>query len=227
MMPDTVPWFFSKELRANAIIIDHILEIDNPKLEIAIIAIHFSPNNPKLNIKIDIIFCSVLTRAIKTAQLTINQLNNHSHLYKDDNIIMTKDSALNERDYGQLVGLNKSDVAKKYGKEQTQLWRRSYNVAPPNGESLKNVIERVDPYFSKNIKSEINNKKNVLVVAHGNSLRAMLICLNIYKPQDISKVEIPTGKPYILKFDDGRLIDEAGGIATASSIISDLKGWIN
>ena len=178
----------------------------------------------KLNIKIDIIFCSVLTRAIKTAQLTINQLNNHSHLYKDDNIIMTKDSALNERDYGQLVGLNKSDVAKKYGKEQTQLWRRSYNVAPPNGESLKNVIERVDPYFSKNIKSEINNKKNVLVVAHGNSLRAMLICLNIYKPQDISKVEIPTGKPYILKFDDGRLIDEAGGIATASSIISDLKG---
>tara|TARA_Y100000590_G_scaffold464358_1_gene633596 strand:+ start:2057 stop:2725 length:669 start_codon:yes stop_codon:yes gene_type:complete len=178
----------------------------------------------KLNIKIDIIFCSVLTRAIKTAQLTINQLNNYSHLYKDDNIIMTKDSALNERDYGQLVGLNKSDVAKKYGKEQTQLWRRSYNVAPPNGESLKNVIERVDPYFSKNIKSEINNKKNVLVVAHGNSLRAMLICLNIYKPQDISKVEIPTGKPYILKFDDGRLIDEAGGIATASSIISDLKG---
>ena len=178
----------------------------------------------KLNIKIDIIFCSVLTRAIKTAQLTINQLNNHSHLYKDDNIIMTKDSALNERDYGHLVGLNKSDVAKKYGKEQTQLWRRSYNVAPPNGESLKNVIERVDPYFSKNIKSEINNKKNVLVVAHGNSLRAMLICLNIYKPQDISKVEIPTGKPYILKFDDGRLIDEAGGIATASSIISDLKG---
>ena len=178
----------------------------------------------KLNIKIDIIFCSVLTRAIKTAQLTINQLNNHSHLYKDDNIIMTKDSALNERDYGQLVGLNKSDVAKKYGKEQTQLWRRSYNVAPPNGESLKNVIERVDPYFNKNIKSEINNKKNVLVVAHGNSLRAMLICLNIYKPQDISKVEIPTGKPYILKFDDGRLIDKAGGIATASSIISDLKG---
>tara|TARA_B100000686_G_C16790940_1_gene978663 strand:+ start:2639 stop:3307 length:669 start_codon:yes stop_codon:yes gene_type:complete len=178
----------------------------------------------KLNIKIDIIFCSVLTRAIKTAQLTINQLNNYSHLYKDDNIIMTKDSALNERDYGQLVGLNKSDVAKKYGKEQTQLWRRSYNVAPPNGESLKNVIERVDPYFSKNIKSEINNKKNVLVVAHGNSLRAMLICLNIYKPQDISKVEIPTGKPYILKFDDGRLIDKAGGIATASSIISDLKG---
>ena len=137
---------------------------------------------------------------------------------------MTKDSELNEIDYGQLVGLNKSDVAKKYGKEQTQLWRRSYNVAPPNGESLKNVIERVDPYFSKNIKSEINNKKNVLVVAHGNSLRAMLICLNIYKPQDISKVEIPTGKPYILKFDDGRLIDEAGGIATASSIISDLKG---
>ena len=178
----------------------------------------------KLNIKIDIIFCSVLTRAIKTAQLTINQLNNYSHLYKDDNIIMTKDSALNERDYGQLVGLNKSDVAKKYGKEQTQIWRRSYNVAPPNGESLKNVIERVDPYFSKNIKSEINNKKNVLVVAHGNSLRAMLICLNIYKPQDISKVEIPTGKPYILKFNDGRLIDETGGIATASSIISDLKG---
>ena len=178
----------------------------------------------KLNIKIDIIFCSVLTRAIKTAQLTINQLNNHSHLYKDDNIIMTKDSALNERDYGKLVGLNKSDVAKKYGKEQTQIWRRSYNVAPPNGESLKNVIERVDPYFSKNIKSEINNKKNVLVVAHGNSLRAMLICLNIYKPQDISKVEIPTGKPYILKFNDGRLIDETGGIATASSIISDLKG---
>ena len=178
----------------------------------------------KLNIKIDIIFCSVLTRAIKTAQLTINQLNNYSHLYKDDNIIMTKDSALNERDYGQLVGLNKSDVAKKYGKEQTQIWRRSYNVAPPNGESLKNVIERVDPYFSQNIKSEINNKKNVLVVAHGNSLRAMLICLNIYKPQDISKVEIPTGKPYILKFNDGRLIDETGGIATASSIISDLKG---
>ena len=161
----------------------------------------------KLNIKIDIIFCSVLTRAIKTAQLTINQLNNHSHLYKDDNIIMTKDSALNERDYGQLVGLNKSDVAKKYGKEQTQLWRRSYNVAPPNGESLKNVIERVDPYFSQNIKSEINNKKNVLVVAHGNSLRAIMIKIGLYKPEEISKIELPTGSPFVVNFSSGNLKD--------------------
>ena len=120
---------------------------------------------------------------------------------------MIKKSALNERNYGDLVGLNKQETAKKYGDGQVHIWRRSYDTPPPGGESLKGVVERVDPFYDKYIKKDIKENKNIFIVAHGNSLRALLICLELYKPEEISKIEIETGKPLILSFKNNKLID--------------------
>ena len=132
---------------------------------------------------------------------------NLEHLWdKNNQLIMTKNLALNERDYGSLVGLNKKETAHKYGDEQVHIWRRSYEIAPPDGESLKQVVNRVKPYFKNNIEPKIKMKKNILIVAHGNSLRAIMICVGLYKPEEISKIEIPTGKPFILYYEKNKLI---------------------
>ena len=128
----------------------------------------------KNKINIDVIFSSVLQRATKTAELSIKEMN-LEQLWSDNQLLMTKDSSLNERDYGDLVGLNKEETANKYGKEQVHIWRRSYDVPPPGGESLENVVARVKPYFTKFIEPKINEGQNVLIVAHGNSLRASMI----------------------------------------------------
>ena len=112
-------------------------------------------------IKIDIILSSILQRANKTAELAIKEMN-LDHFWKDNELIMTKDQNLNERDYGDLVGLNKEETAKKFGKEQVHIWRRSYDISPPGGESLKNVVERVEPYFVKFIKPHLSNEKMVI-----------------------------------------------------------------
>ena len=120
---------------------------------------------------------------------------------------MVKDRSLNERDYGDLVGLNKDETAEKYGKEQVHIWRRSFEIPPPGGESLKNVLERVKPYFRQNIKNEIENEKNVLIVAHGNSLRAIMIAINLYKPEQISKIELPTGNPFLINYKNRKIVD--------------------
>jgi len=122
-------------------------------------------------------------------------------------LIMTRNENLNERDYGDLVGLNKEETANKFGKEQVQIWRRSYDIPPPNGESLKNVVERVSPYFKKNIKPLLDQNKSVLIAAHGNSLRAMMIELGMYKPTEISSIELPTGSPLCINLDKGKLVD--------------------
>ena len=119
---------------------------------------------------------------------------------------MTRNENLNERDYGDLVGLNKEETANKFGKEQVQIWRRSYDIPPPNGESLKNVVERVSPYFKKNIKPLLDQNKSVLIAAHGNSLRAMMIELGMYKPEEISSIELPTGSPLCINLDEGKLV---------------------
>ncbi len=119
---------------------------------------------------------------------------------------MTKHEDLNERDYGDLVGLNKEETANKFGKEQVHLWRRSFKVSPPGGESLKNVVERVKPYFESKILPELKKQKNILISAHGNSLRAMMICVGLYKAEDISKIELPTGIPFILDYEENKLI---------------------
>ena len=160
----------------------------------------------KHNISIDKVFSSVLERANRTAEIAIKQaeLNN---LLENNKIIMTCSEKLNERDYGDLVGLNKQETADKFGKDQVHIWRRSYDTPPPNGESLKDVVERVSPYFKENIKSHLDKGKNILIAAHGNSLRAMMIELGIYKPEEISNIELPTGSPLCINLDQGRLVD--------------------
>ena len=160
----------------------------------------------KHKISIDRVFSSVLERANRTAEIAIKkaELNN---LLENNKIIMTCSEKLNERDYGDLVGLNKQETADKFGKDQVHIWRRSYDTPPPNGESLKDVVERVSPYFKENIKPLIDKGENILIAAHGNSLRAMMIELGIYKPEEISNIELPTGSPLCINLDQGRLVD--------------------
>ena len=160
----------------------------------------------KHNISIDRVFSSVLERANRTAEIAIKkaELNN---LLENNKIIMTCSEKLNERDYGDLVGLNKQETADKFGKDQVHIWRRSYDTPPPNGESLKDVVERVSPYFKENIKPLLDKGENILIAAHGNSLRAMMIELGMYKPEEISNIELPTGSPLCINLDQGRLVD--------------------
>ena len=160
----------------------------------------------KHNISIDRVFSSVLERANRTAEIAIKkaELNN---LLENSEIIMTSSEKLNERDYGDLVGLNKQETADKFGKDQVHIWRRSYDTPPPNGESLKDVVERVSPYFKENIKPLIDKGENVLIAAHGNSLRAMMIELGMYKSEEISNIELPTGSPLCINLDQGKLVD--------------------
>jgi len=160
----------------------------------------------KHNISIDKVFSSVLKRANRTAEIAIKkaELNN---LLENNKIIMTCSEKLNERDYGDLVGLNKQETADKFGKDQVHIWRRSYDTPPPNGESLKDVVERVAPYFKENIKPLLDKGENILIAAHGNSLRAMMIELGIYKSEEISNIELPTGSPLCINLDQGRLVD--------------------
>ena len=158
----------------------------------------------KHNIKIDKVFSSILERANKTAEIAI-KASEIENLYKNGKLIYEKNQNLNERDYGDLVGLNKAETADKFGKEQVHIWRRSYDTPPPNGESLKDVVDRVSPYFTETIEPHILNKKNVLIAAHGNSLRAIMIKVGMYKPEEISSIELPTGSPLCLDYNNGEL----------------------
>ena len=160
----------------------------------------------KNNVEIDVVFSSVLQRANKTAEITLKQTS-LEHLWTGENLNMIKNESLNERNYGDLVGLNKQETAKKFGKDQVHIWRRSYDIPPPNGESLKDVVERVGPYYKQNIQPLINKNKNVIIVAHGNSLRATMIQVGLYKPEDISKIELPTGSPFCIVFTNSKLED--------------------
>ena len=160
----------------------------------------------KNKVHIDVIFSSVLQRATKTAELTIKEMN-LEQFWSDGQLFMTKDQSLNERDYGDLVGLNKEETANKYGKEQVHIWRRSYDVPPPGGESLENVVKRVKPYFIKFIEPKINAGQDVLIVAHGNSLRASMIQVGLYKAEEISQIEIPTGSPFVITYESGKVIN--------------------
>ncbi len=160
----------------------------------------------KHNINIDRVFSSVLERANRTAEIAIKQAE-LVNLLENNKIIMTCSKKLNERDYGDLVGLNKQETADKFGKDQVHIWRRSYDTPPPNGESLKDVVERVSPYFNENIKPLIDKGENVLIAAHGNSLRAMMIELGMYESEEISSIELPTGSPLCINLDQGRLVD--------------------
>jgi len=112
------------------------------------------------------------------------------------------DKALNERMYGDLQGLNKAETAAKFGDEQVHIWRRSYDIAPPNGESLKDTAARVIPYFEAEIAPKLKAGKNVVIAAHGNSLRALIMFLEKMTPEEILKFEIGTGIPREYKLDD-------------------------
>lgn len=152
-------------------------------------------------ISFDQVFTSTLKRANKTAELALNAAGQGelvgSMVYHDD---------LRERDYGDLTGLNKDETREKYGEEQVHIWRRSYDVPPPGGECLKDVVEnRVRPYYEANIKSLVEGGKNVLMAAHGNSLRAMLIILGAETPESINEAEIPTGVPLVFELEGGQI----------------------
>jgi 2,3-bisphosphoglycerate-dependent phosphoglycerate mutase len=143
---------------------------------------------------IDIAYTSVLLRATDTLALALKTANKNG-------VPVTKDQALNERHYGELQGLDKEETAKKFGKEQVHIWRRSYDVAPPGGESLKDTAARTLPYFDKVIWPDLKKGKNVLIAAHGNSLRSIVMEIEKLTPEEILKVEIPTGVPIVYEFD--------------------------
>ena len=152
-------------------------------------------NFKNLNIKFDIVFTSELKRAQETAKIILKNLDQWDHLYGEGKIIT--DIKLNERDYGDLTGLNKKETADKFGEEQVHKWRRGYSDQPPNGESLEDVVRRVKIYFEDSINPAIQraDNNNILIAAHGNSLRALLIVMNIYDSSNINSVELSTGVP--------------------------------
>ncbi len=152
-------------------------------------------NFKNLNIKFDIVFTSELKRAQETAKIILKKLDQWDHLYGEGKIIT--DINLNERDYGDLTGLNKKETAEKFGEEQVHKWRRGYSDQPPNGESLEDVVRRVKIYFEESINPAIQSadNNNILIAAHGNSLRALLIVMNIYDSSNINSVELSTGVP--------------------------------
>ena len=158
-------------------------------------------------IPIDIVYSSALKRSIDTAIIAMKEAN-YDHLFNNGELIIIKNIAVNERDYGDLTGLNKQETAEKYGKKQVHIWRRSYDVKPPGGESLKNVFERVKPYFESTIKKDLEDGKNILLSAHGNSLRALFLILNFYTTGTISTAEIPTGKPFIIEYENNKITNK-------------------
>jgi 2,3-bisphosphoglycerate-dependent phosphoglycerate mutase len=143
--------------------------------------------------KIDIAYTSTLKRAIDTLQIILNT-------EKDNHTPIIKNEALNERNYGELQGLNKADTITKYGEAQVTLWRRSYNETPPGGESLKDTEARVMPYFNETIYGKLKQGLNVLIVAHGNSLRAIVKNLDNITDKDVIKLNIATGSIYRYQF---------------------------
>ena len=140
----------------------------------------------------DVAFTSALIRAQRTLDLMLEELGQVG-------LPTTKDQALNERDYGDLSGLNKDDARKKWGEEQVHIWRRSYDVAPPGGESLKDTVARALPYYCQNILPEVLRGRRTLVAAHGNSLRALVMVLDKLTPKTIPQMELETGVPLVYR----------------------------
>lgn len=135
-------------------------------------------------------FSSVLTRAATTADLILAELDQST-------LPITRNAALNERDYGDLAGLNKDEARQKWGEEQVHIWRRSFAVPPPGGESLRDTVARVLPYFVHSVLPVVLSHPTTLIAAHGNSLRALIMALEGLTPQQIPQVELATGEIYI------------------------------
>lgn len=147
-------------------------------------------------------YTSALIRAQKTLDIILETIGQKE-------IPVEKDKALNERMYGDLQGLNKDDTRKQYGDEQVKIWRRSYDIAPPGGESLKDTADRVLPYYHEKIEPDLKAGKRILISAHGNSLRALIMYLEKLTPQQILETEIPTGSPKYYKLDENLNVTEA------------------
>ncbi|MDH3769492.1 MAG: 2,3-bisphosphoglycerate-dependent phosphoglycerate mutase [Nitrospirota bacterium] len=144
--------------------------------------------------RFDCAFTSVLMRAQNTLRIVLEEIG-------QTGIPIKEDKALNERMYGELQGLNKAETAKKFGDEQVKIWRRSFDVPPPGGESLKDTAERVIPYYESQIRPELLAKKTVLVVAHGNSLRSLVMHLEDLSREAVLELNIPTGAPLFYDMD--------------------------
>ena len=146
-------------------------------------------------------FTSVLARANETLRLVLDIIGQTA-------IPIEKDKALNERMYGELQGLNKAETAKKYGEAQVKIWRRSYDVRPPGGESLKDTAERVLPYYERTIKPYVLKGDTILVAAHGNSLRALIMELEQLSREQVLELNVPTGAPLLYELDKtGKVVD--------------------
>ncbi|MBI5777058.1 MAG: 2,3-bisphosphoglycerate-dependent phosphoglycerate mutase [Nitrospirae bacterium] len=145
-------------------------------------------------IKFDRAYTSVLKRAIDTLAIVLGVIG-------QTGLPIEKDKALNERMYGELQGLNKAETVQKYGEQQVKIWRRSYDVPPPGGESLKDTADRVLPYYEQHIRPQILAGKNILIAAHGNSLRALVMQLDKLSREAVLELNIPTGAPLLYEFD--------------------------
>ena len=143
------------------------------------------------------LFTSILDRAINTADIILEELG-------IDQINIIRDQALNERDYGELTGLNKDAARKKWGEDQVHIWRRPFDIPPPGGESLKDTAERVIPYFRDKILPLLIEDNNILISAHGNSLRALVMHIEGLSSEEILTREIATGQPISYEFFDGK-----------------------
>ena len=148
-------------------------------------------------IRIDVVHTSDLVRAQRTAEIIMR------HNEASEDVPTNYDWRLNERHYGALQGLNKSETAEQHGAEQVHIWRRSFDVAPPEGESLEMTAERTIPYFTEEILPDLVSGKNVLVSAHGNSLRSIVMHIDGISPEDIVSLEIPTGEPIHYSYGEG------------------------
>ncbi len=158
----------------------------------------------------DIAFTSALTRAQETLRLMLEEIG-------QPGLETLRDQALNERDYGDLVGLNKDDARARWGAEQVHVWRRSYDVAPPGGESLKDTAARVLPYYEREILPRVLEGKRVLVAAHGNSLRALVMRLDKLGEEQVTGLNLATGLPMIYRLNaDGTVAEKAELAADAA-----------
>ena len=170
-------------------------ELTNKGIEEAIKA---GKNLKTKNIKFDIMFTSDLLRAQETGRLILENMG-------QSDIPVIKNQCLNERNYGDLAGLNKDDAKEKWGEEQVHVWRRSFDVPPPGGESLKDTAERVLPYFHSEIFPKVEDGLDVLIAAHGNSLRALVMELEEINSDEIVKLEIATGDPLTYEYSMGNI----------------------
>lgn len=159
---------------------------------------------------IDYVYTSVLKRSIRTAELVLEVMGIHS-------IDRLMDQALNERHYGDLQGMNKDECRERFGVDQVKIWRRSFDIAPPNGESLKDTQDRVLPYYEREIAPKLREGNNVLVVAHGNSLRALVMMLEGLSKEEVLELNIPTGQPKVYELDENLNIVENYYIADKQS----------